>query len=203
MIASGSKERVDIWSGDIRQRIALQIAPQHLDRIELGRVGREVGAVHSFGAGEVPVHELGTMSIGTIPDHQKPLLDLTAQLAEERPCSQGGDVGVGVEGEIKSYALAARRNGQGGYGGYLPMRPACAAKDRGASAQGPGSPNKRSHQEAALVDEDDIRSQLAGFFLSCGQSTAIQRLIVASFRSRASACGFCGLKPSPRSRRPI
>lgn len=203
MIARGPKERINVRRGDIRQRIALEIAPEHLDRIEFGSVGREVGVVHAFGTGEVPVHELGAVGVGTVPDHQKGLLNLAAQLPEESPRSQGGDVGVGVEGKIKSYALAARRNAQSGDGGHFSMRPACAAKDRGAPAQCPGSPNERGHQEAAFVDEDDIRLQAAGFFLSCGQSTATQRLIALSFLSRARASGFCGLKPSPRSRRPI
>lgn len=202
MIAGGLEQSIDVRRGEIGQRIAFQIAPEHLDRVEFRCIGREVIAVQSFGASEVAIHQLGPMGVGTIPNHEQRLLDLPAEVAEEGSNSQSGDVGIGIEGKVKSYPLPAGRHGQSCNDGHLPMGSPGSPEDRGAPAQGPGASDHGCHHEAALVDKDDVRFQSAGFFLSSGQSTATQRRIALSLRSRARASGFCGLKPRPRSRRP-
>lgn len=202
MIEGGSEERVDVWCGEICQRIAFQIAPEHLDRVELGCIGREVISAHSLGAGKMSIHELGAVGVGAIPDHEQRLLDLPAEVTEEGSNFDGRDIGIGIEGKIKSYALPAGRHGQSRDDGYLPMGSPGSPKDWGVPAQCPGAPDYGCHHEAALVDKDDVRFQSAGFFLSCGQSSTTQRRIALSLRSRARASGFCGLKPRPRSRRP-
>ena len=202
MIASSSGQRLDVRRGEVCHRIAFEVAPGHFDWIELGRIGREVVSVHPFGASKVAIHKLGAVGVGTIPNHEQRLLDLPAEVTKEGANFQGRDVGIGIEGKIKSYALPAQRHGQSCDDGYFPMRSPGAPEDRGAPAQCPSASDHGRHHEAALVDEDDARFQSAGFFLSCGQSTATQRRIALSLRSRATASGFCGLKPRPRSRRP-
>lgn len=202
MIAGGSEKRADVRRGEIGHRITFQIAPKHLDRVELGCIGREVVPVHPLGAREVAIHELGAMCVGTIPNHEKRFLHLSAQVTQEGSNFQGGDVGVGVEGKIKSYPLPARRHRQGCDDGYFPMGSPSSSEDWSSPTQRPGAPNNGRHHEAALVDKDEVGLQLAGFFLSLGQSPATQRRIALSLRSRARASGFCGLKPRPRSSRP-
>jgi hypothetical protein len=203
MVSRCFEKRVDVWRCEVGQRIALEVAPEHFYGVKLGSIRWEVVPVDSFRAGEMTTDELGAVGGGTVPDNQEWLLDLSAQLAKKCSSPLGGDIGVGIEGKVKSYAFSVRWNSQSSDGRHLSMGSPCSPQYGRAPAQSPGASYQGSHQEATLIDKDKVRLQLTGFFLSCGQSTAIQRRMARSFRSRARASGFCGLKPSPRSKRPI
>jgi hypothetical protein len=64
--AADGGEVIDIWRGEVRERLGLEVAPDVFDGIKFGSVGREVKRERSGEVEEAP--DLGsTMCLGAIP----------------------------------------------------------------------------------------------------------------------------------------
>lgn len=203
MVASRAAEGLNIHCGEVRHGVSLQVTPNHLDRIEVGGIGRERFAVQGTSAREESIDYLGPMRVRAIPDDDHRLLEVPAQIPDETDNAVGRDVGVGEQGKVKSYPPSVWCDGQGGYGGHFLMRASTLDEDRRPSSRRPGPSNDRRHHEAALVDKDDVGVQAAGFFLIRGHSVRIQRWTTLPSRSRACLSGFWGLHPIERKSLPI
>lgn len=203
MIACGFGKQADIPNREVGHGIALEIAPDHLDRIDVRRVGRKELPVELPPPLEETRDHLGAMGIGAIPHDDERLLDLSAEVLQEPNHPRCRNVGICVEGKVKSYPHPAGRYGKRSYSRNLLMPAPLLNEYRGLPAWRPSPPDQRSHHKPALVDKNDVGVQFAGFFLIRGQSTLIHRWTATSSRSLACRSGFCGLHPIERSSRPI
>lgn len=157
--------------------------------------------MHFLGARKHQVDQAGPMGLGAIPHNKNAPLDMLAESTQKRNDTRGGNILARMEREVKSYPFKARRNRQRGNGRHFAMPPAYLVQDRGFTPWRPGTPYKRSQQEAAFVYKDDGGVQRPGFFLMRGQSAFIQWRIAFSSLSRASRSGFCGDQPIARKSR--
>ena len=202
-MAGGHASQVGaVQRGEVRQRIGLEIGPEDFDRIELGRVGRQQDNI-PVPSTQVTGDDLGAVARQPVPDEDKGTAQMTSECSKERNQPHGGDVLIGAQGKVQTWATPPRRQRQGGDDGHLVARAATLIQDRSVSAGRPAAPHNGSEQQAALVDEHQARVQAPRFFLMRGQSTFTHRWIAASSRSRARRSGFCGLQPSLRSTRPM
>ena len=136
-----------------------------------------------------------------IPKDEQGLLKMSRQKLEEARDLRAGDVGVGVEGKVKSYACSDGSQGQSGDHRNFLIRAGLLIKDGGLPARGPGAPEQGSHQKAAFVNEDQVGVQLAGFFLRRGHSPLTHLWMARSSRSRARLSGLWGLQPMACNKR--
>ena len=78
-----------------------------------------------------------------VPDNEKMPLNLASEKAEEGKTPWGGDVFPCIEGKVKSYPLAERRDGQGSDCGDLSMPPSYLMQDGGLPLRRPCAANQR------------------------------------------------------------
>jgi len=203
VIAGRTGEELDVGRCQIGQRVAFEVAPKGLDRIQFRGIGREESQVQFTAALEQSVDVFAAVRPKAIPNDEQGLLKMGCQNLEEAHNLRTGNVGVGVEGKVKSQARSDGGQGQSGDHRNFLIRAGLLIKDGGLPARGPGAPEQGSHQKAAFVNENQVGVQLAGFFLRRGHSALIHRRMARSSRSRARLSGLWGLQPMERSRRPM
>ena len=104
----GDHQFRDIMSLAIRESL-LRKLPDSLVGVELRCVGRKALQVNPLGASAELAHELASMGIAAVPQHEDVAADLTEQLSQEVTGLELSDV-FRVELEVKVEALAAGRN---------------------------------------------------------------------------------------------
>jgi len=142
------------------------------------------------------------MSPQPVPDQDQRGTDLPAQLAQEVEDLGCGDIGLGMEAEVQVDLIAAWGHTQSGDDGEPLVAARALGQKRSMAAGRPTSSDKGGHPKAGFVQENEAGSQAGGFFLTRGHSCLTQRWTSASSRSTARRCGFCGLQPRSRRRRP-
>jgi len=202
MVTCGCRQRDKIEECEVGQGVSLQVPPDHLHRVQLRSVGRKQDGVQGGCAPEELRDGLAPMSPEPVPDQDQRGMDLPSQLAKEVDHLGSGDVGLGMEAEVQVDLIAAGGYAQGSDDGDFLVGACALGEERCLASWGPGPSDKGGHQQAGLVDEDEPGCQAGGFFLTRGHSSFAQRWISASSRSAARRCGFCGLQPKSRRRRP-
>ena len=182
---SGRRELLEIEERQIRQRVELQVAPDVLDWIELGRIrwkelGRELAVL-----GQKVLHEIRTVGIESIPDENHRRVDLRQELSEKTDDTLRVDVRIRVEAKVEADVAAIGGDTQGPDGGHLAMGAAAVAEQRRFAPRIPGAPHERRHHQATLVEEREPGVPPGRFFLMRGQSSRIHPWMRASFRSAA------------------
>ena len=195
MVAGCPGEVIGISGPQVRQGIALEVAPEHFYGVEFRRISREEERMDPIGSLEEAGNALGSMRLGAIPDDEERLLELAHEATQKPQDPSSRDIGLRIHGKVKSYPLPSRRGGQCSNHRDFPMATPLMVEDGGLTTWCPGPADQGGQQEAALVDKDDVGLQSAGFFLISGHSTRTQRRMAFSSRSRARRSGFCGLHP--------
>lgn len=203
MVAGRVRQGLGVGRREVGQGVAFEMAPEHLDRIEIGSIGRQEVMMQLAIALEEPGNDLGPVGLRTVPDDEQRFLELRAQAPQEPHHSACREVGVGQQGKVKSYPLPARRDRERRDGGDLLVPSPAVEKNRRLATRSPCPADQRSHQEAALVEKSNVGIQAAGFFLMRDQSSLIHFCTAFSSRSRARFSGFCGVHPSERNSRGI
>ncbi len=203
MVACHVGQSFGVGRCEVGQRVALEMPPEHLNRIEIRGVRREEVTVQLAVALEEPGDDLRSVGLRAIPHDEQRLLELSSQVPQEPHHPLGREVRVREQGKVKSYPFPTSRDRECRDCGNLLVPSATVQKDRRPAARSPRPADQWSHQKSALVDEDNIGVQAAGFFLMRGQSCRIHFWTAFSSRSRARFSGFCGLHPIERSSLPI
>ncbi len=202
MMTSGCRQRGKIEEGEVGQGVGLQVPPDQLHRVQLRGVGRKQDGVQGGGALEESRDGRAPMSPEPVPNQDQRGTDLPAQLAQEVDDLGCGDIGLGMEPEVQVELIAAGGHAQGSDDGEPLVSAGALRQERSNTAGRPASSDKRGHQQAGFVEEYEAGSQAGGFFFTRGHSCLTQRWISASSRSTARRCGFWGLQPRSRRRRP-
>jgi hypothetical protein len=200
--ASGRGEEADFGAGQIGERVALEMAPHVLNRVQLRSIGREVKLPPLPYVNKDRDPEV-TMDSGTIPDQQQRIVKGAGELAEKSQPRRRIEVFIDQQLKIQPHFATIRTDAQGGNGGDLLAVAANVSEHWGLSAPAPGAPHHRQQEQPAFIQENQPSLQAPGFFLIRGHSSLIRRWMPSSSRSKARRVGRCGVQPSERSRRPI
>lgn len=183
--------------------IHLEVAPERFGRVQFRGIRRKELHMEFAAALEKSVDIFGAVSKQSIPKDEQRSLELGSEFFEKPYDLRAGNIGIGVEGKVKSHPLADRGESQGGDHGNLLVRAGLLIEDGGLTSRRPSASEQRSHQDAAFVNKNEMGFQLMGFFLMRGHSFFIQSWMAFSSRSRARLSGLWGLHPRERSRRPM
>jgi len=200
--AADDRQLVNVGTREIRERFRLEVAPNVFDRIELGRVGREMGVTRPDARKEVS-YVGRTVGIGSIPHQRHRRSQMPIQLFAEGEHRLGVEVLLDEQLKIETDCAPPWTDAEGGDHRDFPAVTADVPQHRGPSARAPRASHHGQQEQPAFVDEDEPRSQAVGFFLMRGQSCLIQRRIPSSSRSQARRMGRCGVQPRERSNRPM
>lgn len=173
MVARRICQDLGVGWREVCERIAFEVSPKHLDRIDVGGVRRQEFAVQLAMALEEPVDDLGSVRLRAVPNDDQRFLELRGQVAQKAYYPTGREVRIGEQGKVKSYPLPVRRDRERRDGGHLFVPSSAVQKNWRPAARGPCPADQRRHHKAALVDEDDVGVQAAGFFLMRAQSSLI------------------------------
>ncbi|KPI15162.1 Beta-galactosidase [Actinobacteria bacterium OK006] len=179
----------------------LDVRPQALDRVELGRIPGQQDHRQPFPLGHECLHRLGGVGVQPVPHHDQRGLEQVVGAIQE--------VDVVALAERAALALAAgvpaqpvtQAGGQAGPVAQQPghREPSPAATGhfdlRGDAASAPGAALGRPTGHARFVLEADERaSRRPEGFTSC-QVASRHAVIASSSRSAAGRAGICTLKP--------
>jgi len=103
MVTGRARQGLGVCGCEVGQRVALKMAPEHLDRIEVGGVRREEVTVKLAVAFEEPIDDLRSVRLRAIPNDDQGFLKLRAQVSQELHHPAGREVRVRKQGEVKSY----------------------------------------------------------------------------------------------------
>jgi hypothetical protein len=200
--ATDDRQLIHVRAREIGERLGLEVAPEVLDGIQLGRVRREMEVAGADSRKKVP--DVGrAMRVGAIPYeyHRRP--QMPRELFAEGQHGLGIEVFLDKQLEIQADGAPLAADAEGGDHRNLSAVPADVPEHRRASARSPGAPHHGQQKQPAFVDENQPRAQPVSFFLMRGQSCLTQRRISSSSRSQARRMGRCGVQPSDRSNRPM
>ncbi len=200
--ATDDRQFVHIRAREIRERFGLEIAPDVLDGIQLGRVRREMEGSGADPGKEGP--DVGrAVRIGSVPHEGQRGTEMSIEVFAEGEHGVRIDVLLHEQLKIQPDGTAVRADAQGGDDRDLPAVATDVPQDGGLASGAPRAPHHRQQEQPALIDEDQPRAQAVGFFLMRGQSCLTQRRIPSSSRSQARRTGRWGVQPSDRSNRPM
>ena len=144
----------------------LEVAPEILDRVEVGRVAGEAFELEPGGRpGDEEVLD-GLAAVGgqTIPDDEQLARDLGEQVLQEADDGRAIE-GLGLGQRVDFARFRQRRDDREVVAGEL------AAQDRGLAAGGPGPDRRRQEVEACLIYPEDRSFFGAGLFFYGGKMT--------------------------------
>jgi len=201
--AEGATQGREVWGADVGHLLALDVAPQRFDGIEVRGVGRQRFHPQPVGLlSEVRPHSPALVRAQAVPDEDHALASEVpaerAQKRDEGPVGVGA--GAGLKEEARAAAIPAKRQGAGDRQA-LPARPR-VRQDRRVAPRRPGAPDNGLLGDPAFVLEEEPGAAAPGVFFSCAQRRVFQRAIAASSRSRARRPGRCSDQSSCWSRRP-
>jgi hypothetical protein len=177
----------EVLGAEVWERVLLPVAPEVLDRVELGCVTREPLDEQAI---VVSLNELlyepTAVSRETIPDDEELAGHVPQQVFEEHD-DLGALDGSGEEPEVE---VPDRDAGNGRQ--QVPVE--VELKDRGLASGGPGSAAVGAFAQSALVDEDDRPTLAERPLFSAGQRFRFQTRIFSSSRSRALPSGLWQLQ---------
>lgn len=200
--APDDSEGLDVRAREVRERLGLEVAPHVLDRIEFGRVRREVEGVRS-GARQEVADGGRAVRVGAIPHQRHRGAQMPVELLAEGQHRRGIEVLLDERLKVQADDAAAGTDTERRDHRDFAAVATDVPEHRGLAAWPPRAAHHGQQEQPALVDEDQPGAQALGFFLMRGQSCLIQRRMPSSSRSSARRVGRCGVQPSARSTRPM
>lgn len=160
--------------GEVREAAVLEIAPEQLDGIEIGRVGRKPHDVAARMRGQPGSYERVSVRTSAVPHHDEWPADMAREMAEEAQHLRAAHVAARVEGQSESDAPAPGRHDEGPDPGHLLVGASAHDELGRRAARRPRAADHRHHQEAGLIEADQMGAEAPEFFLpwpSRGEST--------------------------------
>lgn len=179
---------------EVWKLMVLPVAPQVLDRIQLGGVGgKELEHDPPFLVLDVLTNKSASVASQAVPDDQ--------QLAGKVPLKMAQELDhLGCADRTAEQAEVEIPPRDPGYGRQrLPIE--VKLQHRGLSLWRPSTTTVGPLAQSTFVDEDDRTPLFRGVFFRTGQRRRFQRRIASSSRSKARPAGRCTLQPSCRRMR--
>ncbi len=174
--------------------MSLPIAPDVLDRIQFGGVGRQVLKRETpiLFRDEISNHS-ATVLPQSVPDHQEVAWNLAQETTKEIHDLRTPNR-TGIHAEVEGPPGHTGDRGQG-----LPVE--VILQDRGLTFRRPSAATMGLQAQSAFVDEDDRLAFACGVFFSAGQWVSFHQRIASSLRSSARPVGRWQVQPSCRRMR--
>lgn len=185
---------VDIEGGVVRERVHLEVGPEHLDGIQLRGVGGEENRVDGAVAATEPGRG-ASMDVEAIPHEDDGRTELSAERPDKPKKVWGDDVLVGQERKVKSHSASPGGDGECRDHRDALMGASALIKDGRLSHGRPSATDEWGHEKPALVQENKGCLQPPGVFFypgPLGSHPPLARRLVAL---AGPPLGFLGTKP--------
>ena len=161
--ATDDGKPIHVGASQIRQGLGFEVAPDVLNRIELGSVGREVKRQRLRAIEKGRDH--GTpVRLRAIPHQDHGSAEMAGKLLDEEQHGRGIEGRVDEQLKIQADRLAVGADTEGGdHRDLLPVAATLPEHGR-VPAPAPGASHYGQQEQPALVDEHQPSVQSAGFF---------------------------------------
>jgi len=156
---------VDGVRSEVRESAVLEVAPEQLHRVEVGRIGRKPDDLPARMPGQPRAHELVLVRIAAIPDKDNGAPHMAREMAEKPQDLGPPNVESRVQGQGQGDLLTVRRDDERANAGDLFMRAGAYGERRRGAARRPRAAEHRHHQEAGLIEADQVSAPAGEFFL--------------------------------------
>jgi hypothetical protein len=185
-------ERVQIGRTMIRELAGLDVAPQGLNGVQFGGIGRqaldrEPGAL----SGDVGAHAATGMGAEPVPQQDDPPAAEVAFERAQKWQERGSRVRARSGLKVQPGAATVPAKGQRGRDGQALPAAGDVRQDGGLTARRPGPPDDRLLGDPAFVLEDEPGPLAAGVFFTAGQRPCTHRRMASASRSTAWRAGRC------------
>jgi len=153
-----------VWS-EVREAAVLEVAPQQLHRVEVGRVGRKPDDLPARMCGQPCAHELVFVRVAAIPHEDDGTPHLAREVAEKPQDLWPPDVESWIQGQGQGDLLTVRRHDERANAGHLFMRAGAHRERRRGAAWRPRTAEYRQHQKAGFIEADQVSAPAREFFL--------------------------------------
>lgn len=110
------------------------------------------------------LHVPGPVGEQPVPDQYNRLTQFPEEVDEKLDNQRSIDIGVRMQPKIEANSIATRIDAESGNGGDFLVSSGSLVQHRCMPARVPAAPNQWRHQQAAFVEENEVRFQSAGFF---------------------------------------
>lgn len=196
----GLRQGIRATDKQVRELVVFCVAPTSLDGVCVWGIRREMEGLDSLGSGQEFSYGISSVDAGSVPDQEQGSRNPAPDAAKEfyDPLSiEVLTLRQELEQEVWALGSAAERDCSD-YGEF--STPIPGMKQRGSPAGCESPLPKRKHLEAGLVEKDQRRLFLDGFFLMSGSSVRTHWATASGFRSRATFSGFWKENPIFRVR---
>ena len=194
-------QRQNLGWTQVGEIASFDVAPDLLDGVELGRIGRQAFDVKPASLPrQVPPASGGSVGGQPVPEQDdRPPAEVALERRAERDQAPR---------RCRCPGRSGSRRGSGGHPSGRPARPrstgasSCrpVGQDGRLAPRGPRPPDDRVVREAAFVLEDEPGAAAPGVFFTRGHRVRVHCAIAASSRSRAWRTGRCTDQCNARSR---
>lgn len=181
---------LDILGTIIAQRVAFEVIPAILIRIQFGCIGRQAFDVQARMSIEKFADLFSPMSIQSIPNQKH----LPAQMSQEL-LQKGNHLfltnrAIGMKFQIPTQSATTRRDRDRSDDRKMAVMTGACSQHGGVAPGSPRSSHQRAQENAGFVDPNQPGLKSRRFFLIRSQSHPIQRCTACSSRSWACRSGF-------------
>src|SRR5208337_51973 len=190
-VASAGLEVVEVRCAAVGELVMLQMTPDVLDRIELGRIGRELLDLDGSVEGpQVFAYERRAMGGQAVPDDQQGIADLLPERMQKL------DELRALDGIREVPEVEAPEGNVGDHGELMPVE--VVLQHRRLTLGRPSTSPRGPFAQSRFVDEDDDSALFRSVFFNAGHRVRFQRWIAPAYTSRACAAGaVAGASHSP------
>jgi hypothetical protein len=151
--------------GEVREAAVLEVAPQKFDGIEVRGIGRKPDDTTAGMSGQPGSDERVPMRAAPIPHEDERTAHMATEMAEKSQHLRPFDVEPGMEREGERDAPTPWRDDQCPDARDLLMLARADRDGRRSPALRPGAAQDRHHQEARLIETDEVGAEVVQFFL--------------------------------------
>jgi hypothetical protein len=186
-VAKATTQRGDVVGATVGET-PFGVGPDRFVGVELRGIGRKVFEMQPGKPMADFSNPFSLVNACVVPDDKDVPAKVAQQVPEEFADRVVSDV-FRVASEVQADAPTPGSNGDARNHGDAIM-PVAMMNEGRLSARSPGLSHRGNQEEARLVDEDDVGTQLCSVFFTRGQFLRFQRSMASSFRSRARRSGF-------------
>jgi hypothetical protein len=165
LTADVSADFVNSIRRQVREPAVLEVAPQQLDGVEIGSVGREPDNGPP-GVSREPGADAGVLvRVAAIPHEDDGPAHVPSEMAEKPEDLRPADVEPGIQRQGQRDLPPARRDDERANAGDLLVGSRAYGERGGDAARGPRAAKHGHHQETRLIEADQVGALSPEFFL--------------------------------------
>jgi len=150
---------------EVREAAVFEVAPDELDGVEFGRVGRQPDDVTARMSGEPGAHEVVRVRPSAIPEEDEGAADVAGEMTKKAQHLRTPNVDPRMQCERERDLTAPGRDNERANARDFLVRTGADGDRRRGAARRPRPPQHGHHEKAGFIEANQVRAEAPKFFL--------------------------------------